>query len=270
MIVTLTTDFGTTDHFVGVMKGVILSMAPGATIVDISHGVPPQDVRKAYWILRETVFYFPPGTVHVVVVDPTVGSDRKIIYVKTRGHRFLAPDNGVLSFIAGDAIEEIYEIVRQNHSGNFSHTFHGRDIFAPVAGQLLQNVHPRQLGREINPETLEKIDIAAPVPFRDGIQGEIVCVDHFGNLITNISKSLLEFYAVEIFLGNIRLLQIHRHYSEVPPGEAVAVFNSSDLLEISCNCGNAAQKYGIGEGTPVRCVLHSKTGASATDDEKCN
>lgn len=255
MIVTLTTDFGLADHFVGVMKGVILTKAPSAIIVDISHCIPPQNIKKACYLLREAVFHFPKGTLHIVVVDPTVGSDRKIIYLRAQGQCFLAPDNGVLSFVPRDTIEELYKIKQPDYVSEISSTFHGRDIFAPIAGELLQGTSPQKLGIPIEPEDLSQIDLPSPVKYDWGIEGEIIDVDHFGNLITNIPRFSIG-PGVEIRLQNVRLGGIYRHYSEVDRGNLLALFNSSGFLEIACNGGNAAKKLQATEGARVQCALH--------------
>lgn len=256
MIVTLTTDFGITDSFVGIMKGIILSTYSKAIIVDITHDIPAQDTKKAYYVLQQAARYFPPDTLHVIVVDPTVGSERRVIYVETEHQKFLAPDNGLLSFIEQSAIRNIYEICHSQYTlDNVSNTFHGRDIFAPIAGHLLGGVSPEKLGKKIEPLTMNRWLFPDPKIYNNNVCGEIVYIDHFGNLISNIHSSLVNMSAkaIRVNIQQTEIQGISQHYSEVPPENLLALFNSSNLLEIACNLGNAARKLGIKEGHPVRC-----------------
>lgn len=262
MIITLTTDFGLEDHFVGVMKGVILSLAPDAAVVDLSHQIPPQNVKRAYLLLQQSYTYFPPDTLHVAVIDPTVGSERRILLVKAFRQRFLAPDNGLLSFIPPAEIREIYAIHAPRYSlPKVSQTFHGRDVFAPIAGYLHRQVPASELGSVIQAETMVKIDVPNARSCDQCVQGEVLYVDHFGNLVTNIGKHMLpaNVNRAQVILGKARIAlelnkSVRQHsYSQAAPGVLLALFNSSDLLEIACNMGNAAHLLEAGEGSQLAC-----------------
>ena len=188
-IITLLTDFGTEDEYVGVMKGTILSIHPQAVIVDLTHHVSPQQVLQAAHILEASYRYFPEGTIHVIVVDPGVGTDRRIIVLKNEKHVFLAPDNGVLSLILDAGSVEFAAVVEADDFflKPVSRTFHGRDIFAPLAAHLSKGLPLSRLGSETSPDQLNRLEIAKPYVAEDReIIGSIVGVDHFGNLITDI------------------------------------------------------------------------------------
>ena len=185
-VITLTTDFGTADGFVGAMKGVILSLAPQATVIDVTHGIPPHDVRAGAFALETALPYFPQNAIHVVVVDPGVGSERAAILVETEQGRFVAPDNGVLtSVVPNDSAAHVYSLDKPNYwRRQVSATFHGRDVFAPVAAHLARGVRPALLGTP----RAEMVRLPWPQPHRHGdeIRGEVIHVDRFGNLITNV------------------------------------------------------------------------------------
>ncbi|MEK6559083.1 MAG: SAM-dependent chlorinase/fluorinase, partial [Planctomycetota bacterium] len=191
-VMTLLTDFGNQDAYVGVMKGVITGINPLANIIDICHNIPPQDVFNAAYLLYTSYKYFPRGTIHVAVVDPGVGTERNIVCVKTKDYFFLVPDNGLLSFIVQEEKPKV--IVRLTNDRYFlpspSNTFHGRDIFAPAAAYLSLGVKLRQLGIKIN--QLKQLDIPKPDYKKTGqLEGQIIYIDRFGNLITNIKKEYL-------------------------------------------------------------------------------
>lgn len=253
-IITLTTDFGLADGYVGTMKGVILGIAPTATIVDISHDIPPpspQDwgvrgVREAAYTLYTTYPYFPQGTIHVVVVDPGVGSERQAIALRTPQAIFVAPDNGVLSYVlVRERVEEIVHLTNPHyHLSPVSRTFHGRDIFAPAAAHLARGIPLAELG-----EPLMEI-IAFPLPRPqvrpdETIVGQVIHIDRFGNLITSImATDLADSYplreaVVEIKGQSIR--GIVNTYAEVAPGKLLALIGSSDHLEISVSGGSASR-----------------------------
>lgn len=241
-MITLTTDFGTEDSFVGVMKGVIFSICPKAYIVDITHGLPPQDILSASIELARSYSYFPKNTIHVVVVDPGVGTTRKIICVKTKNYVFLAPDNGVLSLaLEKETIEEIYAVENPEYFLNFvSNTFHGRDIFAPVAAHIENGVKLEQLGSlEIDIKTLlipkVKID-------DEKIQCNCMKIDHFGNCMLNLSEE--DFNGSKIEINGIKC-PVVTSYGEVRPGELLMIKNSFNYYEISVNKGNAAKKLNL-------------------------
>jgi S-adenosylmethionine hydrolase len=248
-MVTLLTDFGLEDPYVSMMKGVILSVNHAACIIDISHHVTPGGVAQAAQILHETYLYFPDGTVHVAVVDPGVGTDRRAIVLVTRSHFFVGPDNGIFSPIV-DACQEA-QVIHLSESRYFlqpvSDTFHGRDIFAPVAGHLSQGVDPFDMG----PVVYDPIHLKFPAPYRKegSLYGQIVQVDHFGNLITNIRRGELEEFSggsiLIVHIGDLRIEGIRRAYAQTAAGKALALFGSSDYLEIAVNRGRAADRTGL-------------------------
>jgi S-adenosylmethionine hydrolase len=253
-LITLTTDFGTSDPFVGIMKGVILGRAPGTTIVDVAHGIPPQDVRAGALVLRHAIPYFPAGAIHVAVVDPGVGGSRRALCVETSSGMLVGPDNGLLSLAAPPA--EVRRIVELADERFFlsprSATFHGRDVFAPVAAALATGTPVAALGPELS--EMERVSLPAAVRRGSSLRGEVVYVDHFGNLVTNVDEPALDNFprqGVSITIGSVRLRGIAPSYSTVPPGEPVAVLNSWGLLEIAVRDGSAAGRLGVGRGAPV-------------------
>ena len=248
-IITLLTDFGNSDGFIGTMKGVILGINSAAQIVDISHDIPPQDIDAAAFTLHTSYGYFPPGTVHLAVVDPGVGTTRHAIAVEAAGNLFVAPDNGILKYVFSNIPDALVTII--NNSRYFlptiSNTFHGRDIFAPVAGHLSLGLQIYKLG----PKHDDYItgDIMSPEISKNKILGSILHIDHFGNLITNISQDLLKKIegasAISIVTGDIRIKNIVNSYDEVPDNMPAALWGSSGYLEIALKKRNAAQELGI-------------------------
>jgi len=259
-VIALLTDFGLKDHYVGVMKGVILGVNRNARIIDISHDIPTQGILDAYFLLSNTYSYFPEGTIFVAVVDPGVGTDRSIIAVQTGKHTFLAPDNGLLGFLEkDDAIRRIVQIKNRKYFLEpLSNTFHGRDIFAPVAGHLSLGTDLSLLGPEIG--RMEKIAAPAPKVTREGvIVGEIVSVDHFGNLVTNIPGSRFAGSdTVEVRFGKHVIGRLATSYAEGKKGQILALVGSTGNLEISVNQGNARKKTGAKVGDGVRVVHRDK------------
>ena len=253
-IVTLTTDFGLKDAFVGVMKGVILSIHADARIVDITHGIPSQNVLEACFIIYSSYSYFPRDTIHVVVVDPGVGSDRRIICVETPVGIFIAPDNGVLSLVMSGVIpiktREVTNAELFLHK--VSSTFHGRDIFAPVAAHLLNGVPVGDVGEPIDDPRV--FTFAEPTQEGSRLVGEVLHIDRFGNLITNILEqdiAALPMDRLVVRVGDMKLKGIHRAYSDVAAGSPVALLGSSWRLEIAVNRGSAAAFLGTSKGEPV-------------------
>jgi len=246
-VITLTTDFGLADGYVGTMKGVILGIDPTATIVDISHNIPPQDVREAAYTLYAAYPYFPRGAIHVVVVDPGVGSQRRAIALRTPQATFVAPDNGVLSYVvAGQKkVEQIVHLTNPSyHLSPVSRTFHGRDIFAPAAAHLARGVPLAELGDSLT--EIVTFPLPRPQSRPDGtIVGQVIHVDRFGNLITSITAtdladhSLLGASVIEIKGQSIR--GIASNYAEVATGKLLALVGSSDRLEIAVSGGSASQ-----------------------------
>jgi len=267
LIVTLTTDFGLSDHFVGTMKGVILHVAPHARIVDICHALEPFDILGAALTLGEAYGYFPPGTVHVVVVDPGVGSARRPILASSGGHAFVAPDNGVLSLVY--AREELREVRHVTSDHYFlrpaSSTFHGRDIFAPVAGNLANGVEAEKFGPEITDYVRFEVPRPEPVDAHT-LRGVVLKVDRFGNLITNFTPrdvpALFERRTgFKIRVGRSEVTALRASYSEGASGEVFAILGSMGYLEISTNRGAASQLTGAANGTEVQVSLEGALAA---------
>jgi S-adenosylmethionine hydrolase len=258
-LITLTTDFGTSDHFIGTMKGVILGIAPKARIVDISHEVGPFEVSEGAFTIAQAYSYFPKKTIHVAVVDPGVGSTRRPILAEMGGQYFVAPDNGVLSMIFSREKARVRHITNEKYFLHpVSRTFHGRDIFSPVAAHLARGVTPARFGKLIDDYlrlTLEK-------PNRTGKRvwtGTILRVDRFGNLVTNFSID--EFPQVktrpfELNVGLDKLTRLALTFTECEPGELFTIAGSSGYLEVATNQGSAAKKLGCGAGSPVELVLY--------------
>ena len=250
-IVTLTTDFGSQDPFGAILKGVIAGRAPTARVIDVTHGVPPHDVLAGALILRHTVPYFPPRTIHLVVVDPGVGSERRALCVETQRALLVGPDNGVLSLAA--SLLEIRRIVHLTDDRFFvsprSGTFHGRDVFAPVAAALATGRAPSALGETVG----EMAQVSVPPVRRDAerLSGAVIYVDRFGNLVTNIDADLLAAGAPAVQVAGHRVAGVSPSYGAVERGALVAVVNSWGLLEIAARDGSAAAKLGGGVGTPV-------------------
>ncbi len=249
-IITLLTDFGTKDTFVGSMKGVILGICPEARLVDLTHEVPPQAITTGAFLLKSAIDYFPKGTVHLVVVDPGVGSARKPIAVKSKGHFFVGPDNGLFpAALKAWGIEEIAELTERKYQlKDLSSTFHGRDVFAPVAAHLAKGVPLSRVGKRLSNLIWREI----PKPFKAsaGWTGEVMWIDRFGNLITNFEKQHLS-KPFRLKIGKTVVLNLASRYSEAKKGSLIALMGSSGNLEISMNVGNAAQKLKIGIGSVV-------------------
>ena len=251
-LITLTTDFGLTDPWVAIMKGVIATRAPGVPVVDVSHGIPPQDVLAGALVLRHAAPWFPPGTVHVAVVDPGVGSERRALAVETDAGLFVGPDNGVLSLAAPAAsVRRIVELREERYFVTpRSSTFHGRDVFAPVAAALATGTDADALG----PRADDPVRLSLPVPSQDerGVRGQVIYVDRFGNLVTNVPGEAFPRVDVSITLGDTRIRGIAPSYAAVARGTLVAVVNSWNLIEIAVRDGSARERLGVGVGTPVR------------------
>jgi len=270
MIITLTTDFGYKDYFVGSMKGVILGINPHAQVIDISHEVEPYNVTAAAYLIKASYLYFPKGTIHVVVVDPGVGSTRRSILVEKNGSYFVGPDNGVFSYIYQEAQKiRIVHLTSQEYFLNPTTqrvpgpTFQGRDIFAPVAAWLSKGIDPLKLGEQIQDPV--KLPLAEPRWVNNGtLEGRIIYIDRFGNLITNITRTY--FSAVSppeadqgpITSGKVilkgKILALKGFYAEGKPGEPCVLMNSCGHLEVFINLGNAQQQFeaSVGDSIMVR------------------
>jgi len=256
-IITLTTDFGQADGYAGAMKGIILGICPEANVVDISHEIRPQAVRQAAYVLSTVTPHFPTGTVHLVVVDPGVGSDRRPIAVRCGRATFVAPDNGVLSLAL--ALDPPQAAVQLRAEQPISATFHGRDLFAPAAARLACGRELAQMGEPISPAGLASLPDLGPQRQSDGSWlGQIVHVDRFGNLISDIAvpasgeRSAERDSRAAVWVGKERIAGVIRTYSEVAPGALVAYVGSSGQVEIAVRDGSAAARLGVGVGDAVR------------------
>jgi hypothetical protein len=254
-LVTLLTDFGLRDHFVAAMKGVMLSLNPDITFVDISHMIPPQDVFGGAFTLGQAWPLFPPRTVHLAVVDPGVGTARKSLAVSAGGHYFIAPDNGILSFVM-DAQEDFtaYEITANHYFRKpVCGTFHGRDVFAPIAAWLSRGIPLEQVGPQLAEPVRLKIPAAKKV--REGlIQGAILAVDPFGNLITNLRPEDVPVSSKIILAGQREVASFRKTYGEGEAGELFMVPGSTGYLEISMKNGSAAAALNVKTGAPIGVV----------------
>ncbi len=258
------TDFGYRDHYVGVMKGVIASIAPRATIIDITHGVPPQSVVAGAIALRESWRYFPSRTVFLAVVDPGVGTARAPIAIETRaGARFVGPDNGLLWLAANQAgIKRIVKLTSTRHRlTNVSATFHGRDIFAPAAAYLWRGTPISALGPTLRPSSIVHLDLPRPVTSAREVRGEVIYVDGFGNLVSNIDRQAADQLRIRFRHKSLSVrikrgaaMRLLDAYGDAPKGVPLAIFGSFSLLEVAIRDGNAAMHFAAGPGTPVSLV----------------
>jgi len=252
-VITLMTDFGTADGYVGTMHGVILKICPEAHIVDVSHEIAPQDLRQAAYVLYTAYPYFPDGTVHVIVVDPGVGSERRAIALRTERAAFVAPDNGVLSYVA--AREDVLEIVGLTNPrywlSEVSMTFHGRDIFSPVGAHLACGVPLSNVGSPLS--EIITFDLMKPGTEADGaIHGHVLHVDHFGNIITDIRAETLEgMYDARVEIAGRSINGISATYAVADVGDLVALIGSEGHLEIAVRDGNAGAALGAVAGDEV-------------------
>lgn len=259
-IITLTTDYGTGDHLVGTLKGVILNINPDATIVDITHEIAPFDVLDAALTIAQASKYFPPRTIHLVVVDPGVGTERRPLLVRADTHYFIAPDNGVLSLIYHR--EESLTVRHLTTEHYFLHpvsqTFQGRDIFASVAGWLTKHWQPASMGDTIT----DFKRFAMPKPKQDGyvLKGVILRIDRFGNLMTNFAASdfpeeTLKAGKIQLMVSDKEVTRLVANFAQGQPNEPVAVIGSSGYLEITVNKGSASRVMSVGRGAPATLVL---------------
>jgi hypothetical protein len=260
-VISLTTDFGAAGHYAGTMKAVILGIAPAARIVDISHEVRPFEVTDGAYVIAQAARWFPPKSIHVVVVDPGVGTARRPILAEAGGQFFVAPDNGVLSMVlpshAGNGVVVRHITAARYFLHPLSQTFHGRDIFAPVAAHLAAGVPPSRFGRRIH----DYLRLDFFLPRRTGKRvwtGLVLHVDGFGNLVTNFRID--EFPDVrtrpfELNVGLDKLSRLAVNFAEAQPGELVVIVGSSGYIEVVANRASAAKRLGCGAGAPVELVL---------------
>jgi S-adenosylmethionine hydrolase len=256
-IVTLTTDFGLSDHYVGAMKGVILGICPRAQIVDISHQVSPYEIAEGAYVVAQARGCFPKKTVHVVVVDPGVGSARRPILLESGGQYFVAPDNGVLAMVYGEKNKVRLISNEKLFRHPVSRTFHGRDIFAPVAAHLAAGLPPAQVGKLID----NALRPGFQKPQRTGKRtwtGRILKIDRFGNIVTNFHTddfADLERQNFAMRLGPREIGVLVRNYTESSPGELFLIVGSSGYLEVSMNQGSAAKLIGCEAGAPAELLI---------------
>jgi S-adenosyl-L-methionine hydrolase (adenosine-forming) len=256
-LITLTTDFGESDYFVPAMKGVILSLNPAAEIIDITHQIPPHDIFAAAFTLLCCYRDFPRWTLHTVVVDPGVGSSRRPIMVMTDDYNFIGPDNGVFSYIyQRETVNRVVHLTTEYYFRSpVSNTFHGRDIFAPIAAYVSKLTDWRKLGDEVN----DPVRFSTPAPSAVGpgqIRGHVLHVDRFGNIISNITPSELTAELVQrgarIRVGNKDVARIVTHFAEAANNELIAYFGSAGFLEIAMKQQSAAKLVEARRGMEVQ------------------
>ena len=254
MLITLTTDFGLKDPFVGIMKGVIANIDPRATVVDLTHGISPQDVFGAAMVLRHAVGYFPRGTIHVAVVDPGVGSARRPLLIEGHHAYFIGPDNGIFSLLWEE--RQPKRIISLSNPSYYrspmSATFHGRDIFAPIAAYLSLGVGPEAFGESV--DDFVRIEWPKIMRSQRSVTGEVVYIDGFGNLFSNIRERDLpgvEREDIATVIGGVMIHGLAPNYAAAEKGQPIAVINSWGLLEVAANKENAARLFRVGIGEKV-------------------
>lgn len=259
-IITLTSDFGYRDPYVAAMKGVMVHIAPDARFVDITHGISAQDIAEAAFVLRQSCPFFPRKSIHLVVIDPGVGTERLPVGLEYKGQFYIGPDNGLFPLLMGEeSADRIVALDKKEYwrTGEPSTTFHGRDVFAPVAGHLARGVALRDVGTPLR--KLQPLRWGMPISDESGVRGWIIHIDHFGNCISNIPQSLLEKYAagndVTCYVGSTIINGIHNTYGDVDQQEPVVLFGSSGFLEVAINGGDAHQLLSIKKGDPVNVIF---------------
>lgn len=260
-IITLTTDFGTKDGFVGQMKGVILGINPNAVIIDATHEIEPFSVREGALVLKGLSRYFPAEAVHVAVVDPGVGSSRRPVALKAKEQVWIGPNNGLFSLlIDNDEPWEMREIRNPLFVLSDVHpTFHGRDVFAPAAARLSTGEDFSGIGPLV--EDPVRVSLPSPNIRHDVIDGEVIYIDRFGNLTVNVEVSMLTQSVRRIEAGNRIIKGMSRFFAEVPPGRPLALINSFGYVEIAVNQGDASKELGMGIGDPVTIFYKTSTGS---------
>jgi len=277
-IVTVTTDFGLRDPFVGIMKGVILGLNPEIDLVDLSHQVTPHDILDGAFTLFESYRFFPPDTIHLVVVDPGVGSERRPLLASTPKYTFVAPDNGVLAMMIEreEAVEVRHVTADQYFLKPLSNTFHGRDVFAPVAGWLSRGIAPDKFG-EVITDYVRTAPGQPPRPARiadNGVRGAVLKIDNFGNVITNLTlvdvPELVreEPSSFRVVVNGHEITRLVSAYAGGGPGETVAIVGSAGFLELANNLGSAAGSLGASTGMEVFVYLSGLKGSSGHLDQR--
>lgn len=258
-IITLTTDYGTNDHLVGTVKGVILNINPDANIVDITHNVPPYDVLDGALAIGSAYRYFPPKTIHLVIVDPGVGTSRRPLLVRGGTQYFIAPDNGVLSMVyEREASLSVYHLTTEHyHLRPVSRTFHGRDIFAPVAAWLSKAWQPQSMGEAVT--DFKRLALPKPKSENGAVTGMVLRIDNFGNLLTNLTpgdfpEEILKSGTLQMRVNDREVKRLVANFAQGEPGEPVAIIGSSGYIEIAVNKGNAARLLAAARGANVTLV----------------
>lgn len=259
-VIALLTDFGVDDHFVGVMKGAILGIAPDAAVIDICHRVSPQAIDEAAYLLECAYPYFPPGTIHVIVVDPGVGTERRAVAAEAAGQTFLAPDNGVLTPVIERGLDRAVALTESRFwLGDRSATFDGLAVFAPTAAHLARGVAVTELGPAVAPDTLIRLPSPEITPGTPELLTRIVHIDHYGSLVTEVTSAALDTWlagreptGLVIEAGPAPIHGLARTFSDAQPGEPLALWGSGGRLEIAVNRGSAAAALGLRRGDVVR------------------
>jgi len=250
--IALLTDFGTRDPYVPAVKGVILARHPSAHIIDISHEIPRHDVESAAYHLWCVAPWFPKGTIFVCVVDPGVGTSRRILVLKLSGRTFIAPDNGILNYLTSRRERGRTYALRYRESGSVSRTFHGRDLFAPAAARLAMGRAVSSVATLVSPLAPRRLIMDIPARPKGPVRGKILHIDHFGNIITSLRPQPLTLHRSTVAIGGRYVRRHAETYSAAPPGKPFLIVGSSGLLEISIRNGNAARSLRVRTGAPVR------------------
>lgn len=253
-VIALLSDFGTRDHYVGTMKAVILGICPDATLVDITHDIPPHDVVDGALELAAAYKYFPAGCIFVAVVDPGVGSARRGLAVDTGDFRFVCPDNGLMTVVLREtAAKKAVELTERRYARpTVSRTFEGRDRFAPAAAWLAKGIQLAALGRAVS--DIHRLDIPQATVDEGAIHGAVLRIDRFGNLVTNVDRKTFEKFGrekVQITAGGATVGRLVATYADIQAGEVCALFGSTDHLELAANAGSAAETLGLVRGAPI-------------------
>jgi len=264
--ITLTTDFGLDDEYVGVVKGVLLSFLPDVQLVDITHSIAPQDIQKAAMIIDRACRFFPEATVHLAVVDPGVGSARRLLAIKTSRSFFVGPDNGIFTAILqSESTIKIHHITNSNlFLSPVSSTFHGRDIMAPIAARLQAGMDIGKVGPLVASNSCRMLPVSSPQIAGHQLTGEIICRDRFGNLRTNISEQTIKAFAgrreITLRIGSKKIAGVCSTYAEASAGELIAVMDSFGSMEIAIVCGNAAGELHAAVGDKVWITFSEEQG----------
>jgi len=250
-LITITTDFGARDGFVAQMKGVILGINPDARIIDVTHDIEPFSIVEGALVLKGAAKYFPAGTIHLAVVDPEVGSQRRGVVLRSGRSVFVGPDNGLFSLIVGNEPCDAREITNPDYMLPNPHpTFHGRDVFAPVAAHLSRGVSLESIGPRVS--DLARLEISPVRRYSSGLDGEIIHVDRFGNLCSNIEGGMIDHDVQSVTVADREVRAFGGFFSQVEAGQPIALINSFGFLEIAVNRGNASRELGVGRGAAIQ------------------